>query len=75
MWSVLEIHMSVTMVLLKVGLMRSGKLLAQSKPDDLIRAFNVAVSCSIRSYVCILLLLSRDHRILVAINCVRTKLH
>ena len=24
--------------------MRSGKLLAQSKPDDLIRAFNVNVS-------------------------------
>ena len=27
--------------------MRSGKLLAQSKPDDLIRAFNVIVSVSI----------------------------
>ena len=28
----------------QVGLMRAGKLLAQSNPDELIRAFNVPVS-------------------------------
>ena len=28
----------------QVGLMRAGKLLAQSNPDELIRAFNVLVS-------------------------------
>ena len=47
MWSALFPNILIVVLLptlLQVGLMRSGRLLAQSKPDDLIRAYNVLVS-------------------------------
>ena len=41
---VCDLNCSTNVILLQVGLMRSGRLLAQAKPDDLITRYNVTVS-------------------------------